>query len=167
MKLPMLALFGLLSTASLYAWGGDVAKVGQMAPSFTGVATDGTEVSLESYSGKVVLLDFFATWCGPCMQEMPLIEKDVWQQYRPAGLAVIAIGREHGAQELADFKANKHYTFRILGDPNRNIYKKYATEYIPRCYVIGKDGIIKFASTGYQPDEFEKMKAVISAELSK
>ena len=160
-------LFLLVFASSVFAHEGDVAKVGQNAPPFVGFATSGAQVSLESFKGKVVLLDFFATWCGPCMAEMPVIQRDIWEAYNSAGLVVIGIGREHQLKELTDFSKAKQITFTIVADPKREIYKQYATEYIPRCYVIGKDGVVKFATVGYSTKEFSEMKSVIAAELKK
>jgi peroxiredoxin len=167
MKIRSLWFVILLAAASAYGADGDIAAVGQKAPAFTGSTTEGKSLSLESLAGKVVLVDFFATWCGPCMEEMPLIERDVWQQYQAAGLVVVGIGREHSVQELTKFKAAKHLTFLIVADPKREIYGKYATQYIPRCYLIGKDGVIKYAAMGYNPNDFAKMKKLIAAELGK
>jgi peroxiredoxin len=101
------------------------------------------------------------------MEEMPRLESEVWQKYRDSGLVVVAVGREHKVDELAAFREKKHYTFTIVADPGREAYGKYATGFIPRCYLIGKDGTVKYAATGYDPDEFEKLKQAIVAELGK
>ncbi len=168
MKKFSLVLLVLLGSVSLLqAYEGDVIKVGDHAPSFTGTDSDGKPVSLDSLKRKVVLVDFFATWCGPCMEEMPHIQSEVWDNYKSAGLVVIGIGREHQIPEMAQFKQDKQLGFTILADPQREIYSKYATMYIPRCYLIDKEGIVRFASVGYDTDEFAKMKALIASELQK
>jgi peroxiredoxin len=142
-------------------------KVGQPAPSFEFVTLDGQKVELKSLRGKVVLVNFFATWCGPCMMEMPRLEKEVWQKFKDQNVAMVAIGREHTNAELGEFKKQRQLTLPLAGDPNRKIYSLFAKQYIPRNYVISADGKIAFQSVGYTEPEFARMIEVLRLELKK
>src|SRR5262249_40389014 len=119
----------------------------------------------EAERGKVVVLNFFATWCGPCLAELPHVEKEIWQKYKDKGVVLIAIGREHQNAELMDFKKKQELSFPVAGDPKRDVYKQFATQYIPRTYVINKEGKIVFQSVGYMEDEFKKLLDAIAKEI--
>lgn len=142
-------------------------KVGEDAPAFECTTLDGKTVDLKSLRGKVVLVNFFATWCGPCMAEMPHLEKEVWQKFKDKNFAMVAIGREHENKELGDFPKKRQVTFPVAGDPKRKIYSRFATQSIPRNYVIDANGKIAFQSVGYAEPEFAKMIEVIRKELEK
>jgi peroxiredoxin len=142
-------------------------RVGQEAPAFECATLDGKRLDLKRLRGKVVLVNFFATWCGPCLAEMPHLEKEVWQKFKDKSFAMVAIGREHENKELGDFPKKRQLTFPIAGDPKRKIYSRFATQYIPRNYVIDANGKIVFQSVGYTDLEFAKMVEVIARELGK
>ena len=139
-------------------------KVGDKTPVLSVQTIDGEQVD---FHGKVVVLNFFATWCGPCMQEMPHLEKDLWQPLKNKGLILVSVGREHSVAEVTKFKQQKGFSFLFAADPKREVFGKFATQSIPRCVVIGKDGIIKFQSIGYQQQEFASLIEAVKKELGK
>ncbi len=87
-------------------------KVGQKVPDFNFTTLDGKEYDMQSLKGKVILVNFFATWCGPCMKEMPHLENDIWQKYKNnKNFIVLAVGREHTKKQLIDFNCNLNIYF--------------------------------------------------------
>ncbi|MBE7504196.1 MAG: TlpA family protein disulfide reductase [Verrucomicrobiales bacterium] len=142
-------------------------KVGQPAPAFTVTTLHGKPFDLAALKGKVVLVSFFATWCAPCMAEMPALEKQVWQRFKGDQFTMIAIGREHTNEELGPFPQKHALSFPVAGDPKRAVYAKYATQYIPRSYVIGRDGKILFQTMGYTEAEFGQLVSAIEKELAR
>jgi len=142
-------------------------KIGQAVPDFKVTATDGKEFSADTFRGKVILINFFATWCAPCLAELPRVEKEIWQKYKDRGLVIVVIGREHPTAEVAEFQKKMKYTFPMAADPKREIYGKFATKYIPRTYVINRDGKISYQAHGYAEPEFKTLLAAVEQEFSK
>lgn len=145
-----------------------LAKVGMDAPDFICRTITGEDFSLQKEKGKVLLVNFFATWCGPCLAELPHLEKQIYQKYKDRkDFRLIVIGREHNASELEIFKKKKGLSLPFAPDPERKIYGKYAEQFIPRNFVIGKDGKIKLASNGYTKEGFQEIIQTINKELEK
>jgi peroxiredoxin len=141
-------------------------KVGDKAPNFTCKTIVGETFSLSEQSGKVVLINFFATWCGPCLAELPHVEKEIVQKNGDRkDFKLIVIGREHSSEDLEKFAKQKKLSLPMAPDPKREIYGKYAEQFIPRNFVIGKDGKIKLASAGYTESDFQQIIATIENEL--
>jgi peroxiredoxin len=163
-----LSAFALnLSAAEQTEFESTLTKVGQQVPEIGWVTLDGQKFDAKSLHGKVVLVNFFATWCGPCMQEMPHLQKDVFQRFKDKNFAMVAIGREHNDAELKEFRKKREFTIPLAADPERKIFSRFATQDIPRNYVIAADGKIAFQSVGYNESEFKTMLEVIEKELRK
>ncbi len=163
----------LAATLALPAAGTDedlakatLTKVGEPAPAFAATAVSGESFSLDQLKGRVVVLSLFATWCRPCNEELPHVEKELWQALKDRGLVVLAAGREEGADKLRPFAAKLGLTFPLLPDPERKIFSRFAANYIPRLYVIGADGRIKFQSVGFDAEEFKAAVAAARQELA-
>jgi len=143
---------------------GDV-KVGQPAPDFEVTTTDGKKFKLSEQRAKVVLINFFATWCPPCKTEMPHLQQDVFAKIKSDRFAMIALGREHDNATVARYKAERRLGFPMAGDPGRAVYSRYAEKGIPRTLIVDHDGRVVFETVGYSDPEFKEMVALIRARV--
>ncbi|MDR2042195.1 MAG: TlpA family protein disulfide reductase [Tannerella sp.] len=145
----------------------DVVYTDDPAPAFTIVADDGSETPSSLFKGKVILICFFATWCPPCQTELAEIEKTLRPKYeREQDFVLLVVGREHSEAELVKYNAKKGFTFPLYPDKNRRIYASFATQLIPRSYLIGRDGKILHVAKGYQPAEFKRLLRKIDNALA-
>jgi len=143
-----------------------VIEVGQEVPGISFTTTEGKSYSMKDLRGKVVLLNFFATWCPTCMKEMPALQKQVWDKYQSSDeFFIVSIGREHNMKEMKEFKQKKPYDFHFAPDTGRVIYKKFAKKYIPRNVLVDRKGKIIYQCTGYKEDEFKEMLGVLEKKL--
>lgn len=161
-------IFFLLHTA-LNAQNGDAAtltKTGTTVPAFSFETEKGKTVSINDYRGKVIWINFFATWCGPCRAELPVLHQKVWEKYKqnPA-FALFIFGREESWQKVTAFKTANKFTFPMLPDEKREIFKLFATQNIPRNIIIDKTGTIVYQSVGYSEEEFAKAVKVLEKLL--
>ena len=148
---------------------GYLVKVGDIAPDFTMELTNGEKVTLSSYRGKVVMLQFTASWCSVCRKEMPFIEKDIWQKNKENDqFALLAIDRDEPLQTVVDFARETGITYPIGLDPNADIFAKYADRKagITRNVIIDKDGKIVMLTRLYDEAEFALMVKKIEELLN-
>ena len=143
-------------------------KVEDKAPKFVTKTISGENFSLSDQKGKVVLVTFFATWCSHCLAELPLIEDRIYKIFKErTDFNQIVISRKQDVPELEKFKETKKFSLPFAPDPKGEIYGKYASKYIPRSFVIGRDGKIKFISKGSNEKSVEEILYAIKKELEK
>jgi thiol-disulfide isomerase/thioredoxin len=170
-KFVAFSCFALLAFA-VTAWSQNVTdpynahtKVGEKMPDLTVEGTSGT-FSLAAETGKVVVVNFWATWCGPSQIEMPELEKKIWQKYKSSpDFAFIAIAREQDKDTVLKFqKAHPNFTFPLAWDPQREVYSLFAAAGIPRTYVVDRHGIIVYQAFG--SDEVGQVDRAIKKALA-
>lgn len=147
---------------------GYIVKVGEEAPDFTIALTDGTSVKLSSLRGKVVMLQFTASWCGVCRKEMPHIEKDIWQKHKDnSGFALIGIDRDEPLEKVIAFGKAVGTTYPLGLDPGGDIFAKYALRNagITRNVLIDRDGKIIMLTRLFNEEEFNSLVSTINNML--
>ena len=138
---------------------------GDKAPDFTVEMFNGEKITLSQLKGKVVLINFWATWCPPCRQELKVVEKELINRFKGKDFVFLPISRGEAKKTVEAFRKQNGYTFPMGLDPKQTIYKKYASNYIPRNFVVGKDGKVIYTSVGFTPEEFKEMIEVINKAL--
>lgn len=143
-------------------------NVGEQTPKFEIKGKNEQKITSESLRGKVVLLNFFATWCPPCRKELPRLQKEIWDGLKEnKDLAVFVLGREEDYDKLDPFMATNKYTFPIYPDLKREVFSLFADQSIPRNVVLDRSGKIIYQSIGFEDAEFSKMVQLIANELKK
>lgn len=142
-------------------------RVGGRMPAFSVEGTEGT-FSLAAETGKVVVVNFWATWCGPCLVEMPDLERHVWQKFKSTpDFAFIAIAREQDKDTVLKFqKTHPAFTFPLAWDPKREVYALFAAGGIPRTYVVDRHGVIVYQEEGIAPDAIGEVDQAIQKALA-
>ena len=145
-----------------------IVKTGDMAPDFVINEAGGKSYKLSELRGRVVMLQFTASWCSVCRQEMPFIEKEVWKPGKESGLAVIGIDRDETLEKVLKFKQDIGVSYPLALDPGADIFGLFALKEagVTRNVIIGRSGKIIFLTRLFNSDEFNQMKKVIFSELA-
>lgn len=140
-------------------------KAGEKAPDFTVELFDGGKVSLSDMKGKVVLLNFWATWCPPCRQELTRVQSDIIDRFEGRDFVFLPVSRGEARDAVAAFREKTGYAFPMGLDPSQTTYDLYASNYIPRNFLIDAEGNVVLASVGYDAEEFDTLIKTIEKTL--
>jgi peroxiredoxin len=143
---------------------GAMALVGKPAPAFTLKDLDGKDVALAEQKGSVVLLDFWATWCGPCVVAMPGIDK-LNNELGPKGLKVFAVNVGEDKDTAQGFMTAKGFKIPTLLDADSKVSEQYKAMAIPQTVVIGKDGVVTKVFVGSGGDTEHKIREAVEAAM--
>lgn len=142
-----------------------LAGEGAEAPDFTVEMIDGSKVALSELRGKVVLLNFWATWCPPCREELSHVQQQVIDHFAGEEFVFLPISRGEERAAVEAFRAKTGYAFPMGLDTDETIYKRYATRFIPRNFLIDRTGRVVKATVGYDDEEFAELLRAADAEI--
>ena len=147
---------------------GYIVEVGQTMPELNMTLTDGTVVTSDYLKGKVVLLQFTASWCGVCRKEMPHLEDEVWQKYKDhPDFAMIGIDLDEPLDKVISFGKTVGVTYPLALDPGGTIFYQFAEKKagVTRNILCDRDGKIIMLTRLFDQDEFDQMKVEIGKQL--
>ena len=146
---------------------GYIVSIGDIAPNFAMEYTTGEKVTLSDLRGKVVVLQFTASWCSVCRKEMPHLEKDVWQQFKEKDLILIGIDRDEPIETVIQFQKEMGTTYPLAVDPGAKIFGLFADKNsgVTRNVVIDQKGKIVFLTRLFEKEEYNQMIEVIKSLL--
>lgn len=166
--------FALAVVGGWYGWRAlaantSIVGVGTPAPDFaaTTLGPNARPVGIREYEGDVVLLNLWATWCGPCVVEMPSIQR-LYDRFRGRGLRVVGVAVDDPpfADAVQQFIATRGFTYEFLHEGSGQIEKDYRSMGIPSTYLIGRDGRIRMAVQGATDWDAPAVRAVVERLLS-
>ena len=148
---------------------GYIVKTGQMAPDFTVKLIDGSTFRLSDNKGKVIMLQFTASWCGVCRKEMPFIESEIWQPNKDKDFILIGIDRDQPLKIVKKFAKTMKITYPLALDPDSKVFTLFALKEagVTRNVIINREGEIVFLTRLFDRKEFDEMKEVIDRLLTK
>jgi peroxiredoxin len=158
-KLLFLCLLALAPLASALTGQGEAAN-------FTLKSASGVNVRLSEYRGQVVLINFWASWCGPCRQEMPHLD-NIYRKYEALGFTVFGVNVEQDRKMADQVLRDIPVSFPILFDEENRVSQDYDVDAMPATVLVDRDGVIRFMHRGYKPgyeQEYEKQVKTLIRE---
>ena len=139
-------------------------EVGQAAPALDVPGVDGAPIRLADLRGRVVYVDFWASWCPPCRAAIPEYEK-LWRELAPRGLTVVGVNIDSEREAALRALKASAITFPIGLDPGGVWPERFRLPTMPTAYLIDRQGVVRYVQKGFSPDEVPQLKARIEAAL--
>ena len=147
LKMTLLGIFlGIIAASSLAA--SDLA--GQAAPDFVLKSATGENLRLSEYRGDVVMINFWATWCGPCRQEMPLLN-ELFNRYQRVGFSLLGVNIDDDSRRAMQMVEDLGVDFPVLFDETKEVSKLYQVEAMPVTVIVDREGTVRYVHHGYKP----------------
>ncbi len=141
-------------------------SVGEAAPEFqlSSIRDDNQSINLEKFKGKVLYIDFWASWCGPCKRSLPLME-ELYQAHKQEGFEVVAISLDEDPKDAHAFIKNMNITYAAVIDKNMETARKYGVIGMPTSYLINENGVVIWKHQGFKEGDIVSIKSHINKAL--
>ncbi len=163
----MKLLLSALAASLLIASAARALAPGDVPPAVDILDLKGKKVDLASLKGKVVLVDFWASWCGPCKEEMPVLEA-LNEKFATQGLVIVGVSIDSSPKKMNKFLKGTPVSFRIVHDRKLVVANRYEPETMPTSYLIGRDGKVRYVHEGFDKADAagieERVKALLAEE---
>ena len=143
--------FGALAASSLAS----SSLEGQVAPDFALKSSTGENLRLSEYRGDVVMINFWATWCGPCRQEMPLLD-ELYSRYERVGFNLLGVNIDDDSRRAMQMVEELGVSFPVLFDARKEVSKLYEVEAMPVTVIVDRTGTVRYVHHGYKPGYEDK-----------
>ena len=154
MKIKNLTL-GLLVTVFAATSLASSGLEGQVAPDFALKSSTGENLRLSEYRGDVVMINFWATWCGPCRQEMPLLD-ELYTRYERVGFSLLGVNIDDDSRRAMQMIEDLGVSFPVLFDARKEVSELYEVEAMPVTVLVDREGNVRYVHHGYKPGYEEK-----------
>jgi thiol-disulfide isomerase/thioredoxin len=158
------AIFAVLLSLSL-AWPALALDAGQRLPEIGLTDLSGKKIDVASLQGKVVIVDFLASWCGPCKQELPVLEK-LYKKYGAEGLVVVGVSVDEELANLQGLLKQVKVSFPVVHDASKVVAGRYKPPRMPSSYVVDRKGIVRYVHGGFRKEDGAKLETEVKALLA-
>ncbi|MEJ2602062.1 MAG: TlpA disulfide reductase family protein [Gammaproteobacteria bacterium] len=148
-SLAALAL-AMVAVLAAPAFAGKGALDGQQAPDFALKSLAGENLRLSEYRGDVVMINFWATWCGPCRQEMPLLD-ELYNRYERVGFRLLGVNIDDDPRRATEMARDLGVSFPVLFDDRKEVSRLYQVEAMPVTVILDREGVVRHTHYGYKP----------------
>ena len=150
-KTLVAVVFGVFAASSLAS----SSLEGQVAPDFALKSSTGENLRLSEFRGDVVMINFWATWCGPCRQEMPLLD-ELYSRYNRVGFNLLGVNIDDDSRRAMQMVEELGVNFPVLFDASKDVSKLYEVEAMPVTVIVDRSGTVRYVHHGYKPGYEEK-----------
>ena len=165
MRMSVLSLFAALAVLlGAPASQADMPTIGTAAPDFALKSSSGKNLKLSEHRGEVVMINFWASWCGPCRQEMPLLNR-LHEQYRKAGFTLLGVNVDDQPQAARDMARQLGVGFPVLFDSDKQVSRRYDVDAMPSTLLIDRAGKVRYVHRGFRPGYEARYEAQIKELL--